>query len=1333
MNIKNTVLIIFCFYISLINVNADKYQRVNTSKEIVSDAPQVTTFMNYSTLGNVDLANGKFGLYVPFYTIKNEYLEIPIGLQYSTSGVKVDDVSSEIGTSWSFTGNASIVRELRGYPDEVKPMNTHYSITSDQSYYTNQTYSGEPWKVKYESGYTEKNFKKGDTGSAYTGSAFTSNQSNYILRYFPYWDVFQGTTSNEIEAFMDLRYKENLHKGEYDTERDIFHFSVGKLNFSFALRVKNKDYQEKVLSCGLAYDGHDCFECIPLDEKGLKIDYEIGSVDVFKEWDENGERRLRDIDIYTITKFIVTDKNGNKYIFDKYVISDNERLRNYVSSKIGTEKGCQYYQNTVDESYVSEWKLTEIQLPNKDKIKYSYTAAMGKLKHEVPVQHVGVFNGFYKNLTPIRYNESGEVKYIYNSTVGWRINTISYERNGSCLFSIYLHYGERRNDYETGGNNLTKIFLLNCDSDEFEDDNIIRQFTLTKYWSKVYGETSYRTDKRATRMFLEKIEDSTQKQSYKFDYNNPDRMPVGTHYMNADIFGYPGKINKRLLEEIDVYPYLPKFYILASRNHAGKRIQYFENDTYESGYYTFPGTDRFPDIDQTQLGTLKTINFPTGGELEIDYENNYYERITEKLSPCVLGPGVRVSNLKYYVDGNVDKELRYSYKGGHLLYKPSYAYFVNSAWDNEKERTYLLPESGDHQIRSQLEYSKLGYDDEQISLKLVNVSTHPLGPTKDRYGNEIVYENIEEREIDQKNQVNNGYIKYHNYFSDKYKVLVNVTSGPTDEKTYTESATSLTQLLTYGSSPWSFLKVMYGQIEKQGYDLYPFPHLNEYGSEKYLNGKLIKIEYYSQDSDETPIKDRSFEYSKDETIEDGTINIIHNIKRGYIKTHLYSASDPDKNIFPYDAVYEGDIWTDIFQYAHVYCYAIENLYFENSIQTIKETRRDYFDDQDDPIVNELIYTYYPENSLIKEEKITDSKGNIRKTNYVYPTEFTYTGVYGDAANAINSMNLKNIISKPLEIIQYKNDKVIGGKLYEYKNNDDDLPLLNIEYVIQSSIPLGEEEFSSCSYEFKPPSSSYFCKDSHYKPEIIFDSYDTYGNPTRINTKEGITTCYIWGYNHQYPIAKIESNINTTISKEVSDTNLSFTEEYADINKGIEYIKNVLTSYIENKEYFVTIYTYKPLIGMTSQTDPNGRTTYYEYDDFGRLEFIRDQDYNIVKMYDYHYVNDSTEEGGDSSTDTGDSDEFETLSISKSNLFFETPTLTAKDTDYTKDISVNSNTSWEVSTDSSWITITEGNGNKDGSFKITVNKTAVPTRVGYVTVYSSNRQQKLKVTQTTWTF
>jgi YD repeat-containing protein len=51
---------------------------------------------------------------------------------------------------------------------------------------------------------------------------------------------------------------------------------------------------------------------------------------------------------------------------------------------------------------------------------------------------------------------------------------------------------------------------------------------------------------------------------------------------------------------------------------------------------------------------------------------------------------------------------------------------------------------------------------------------------------------------------------------------------------------------------------------------------------------------------------------------------------------------------------------------------------------------------------------------------------------------------------------------------------------------------------------------------------------------------------------------------------------------------------------------------------MTTLTYEPLIGVTSQSDANNRILYYQYDDFGRLALIRDQDKNILKKICYNY-------------------------------------------------------------------------------------------------------------------
>jgi YD repeat-containing protein len=40
--------------------------------------------------------------------------------------------------------------------------------------------------------------------------------------------------------------------------------------------------------------------------------------------------------------------------------------------------------------------------------------------------------------------------------------------------------------------------------------------------------------------------------------------------------------------------------------------------------------------------------------------------------------------------------------------------------------------------------------------------------------------------------------------------------------------------------------------------------------------------------------------------------------------------------------------------------------------------------------------------------------------------------------------------------------------------------------------------------------------------------------------------------------------------------------------------------------------------MKTATDPNGVTTYYEYDAFQRLKNVKDQDGKLIKNYVYHY-------------------------------------------------------------------------------------------------------------------
>jgi YD repeat-containing protein len=75
--------------------------------------------------------------------------------------------------------------------------------------------------------------------------------------------------------------------------------------------------------------------------------------------------------------------------------------------------------------------------------------------------------------------------------------------------------------------------------------------------------------------------------------------------------------------------------------------------------------------------------------------------------------------------------------------------------------------------------------------------------------------------------------------------------------------------------------------------------------------------------------------------------------------------------------------------------------------------------------------------------------------------------------------------------------------------------------------------------------------------------------------------------------------------------------------GNSIITDVVNGYIDEvrlhpQASLMTTFTYEPLVGITSITDPNHVTLYFEYDDFNRLKCKRDQDYNILECYDYRY-------------------------------------------------------------------------------------------------------------------
>ncbi|WP_304145918.1 RHS repeat domain-containing protein [Mesoflavibacter zeaxanthinifaciens] len=142
--------------------------------------------------------------------------------------------------------------------------------------------------------------------------------------------------------------------------------------------------------------------------------------------------------------------------------------------------------------------------------------------------------------------------------------------------------------------------------------------------------------------------------------------------------------------------------------------------------------------------------------------------------------------------------------------------------------------------------------------------------------------------------------------------------------------------------------------------------------------------------------------------------------------------------------------------------------------------------------------------------------------------------------------------------------------------------------------------------------------------IEYHKYDDYGNPLEVSKTDGTHIVYIWGYNHTQPIAKIENATYQEVQSYVSGLQLLSdldSDHCTDSNCYEQQLREALNNLrINLPNAMVTTYTYDPLIGVTSMTDARGRTIYYEYDDFNRLKYVKDEDGYILSENEYHYAN-----------------------------------------------------------------------------------------------------------------
>ena len=237
---------------------------------------------------------------------------------------------------------------------------------------------------------------------------------------------------------------------------------------------------------------------------------------------------------------------------------------------------------------------------------------------------------------------------------------------------------------------------------------------------------------------------------------------------------------------------------------------------------------------------------------------------------------------------------------------------------------------------------------------------------------------------------------------------------------------------------------------------------------------------------------------------------------------------------------------------------------------------------------------------------TNSEGEVMTQKRLYPQDLS-------SDPHVDELIAQNRLVDPIETQRFKGvaaapeDKLLGEEKIYYENDATTNGLVLPKRVtIKKGQTLAEDRLSYEAYDFK-------------------------GNPLEVKAEDGISTSYIWGYNGEYVLAKIENAKYSSFSSQVTAIKVA---SNADDDRTVDTYNNGTKNYIGKEGALrdllddlrtslpgamVTTYTYDPLIGVTSMTDPRGYTVYYDYDNDNRLKEVRDQDNNLVTDYDYKYV------------------------------------------------------------------------------------------------------------------
>lgn len=895
------------------------------------------------------------------------------------------------------------------------------------------------------------------------------------------------------------------------------------------------------------------------------------------------QTKITHSDIYRVN---MVDEQGIKYFFHDDVTYNRTKTDNNCASK---------KVMTAENAYSDpDFKILKITTLKNKEIHYEYgkgieahyinSVVENKLLDKSPKTNPGI-----KVPDP-----EVELCYNYTSLKDNILTKISFEEG-----EVQLVYSTIERKDLPGDVYLTGLIVKNKSGDIIKNYSFeYGYFESTPFMKNIYMPLSEKFTKGLDkRLKLEKVKDNltnSNHQLFYYESYNGKSLPNRISF-DQDFWGvFNGKVNSTGSKPTSTPT--TKVNLL----NAGKVKLY-------------RGANKQPDINYGRLGNLKRIQYPTGGYTEIEYEADDFIR----------NPGVppiyeyELSDEDSWVN-SMFPEKTFTIPEGAFEQKIKVT--SNNPSDTEQAGGYCAWSLYDAQnqhiaggnVSDTFEFSN---PPGQYKLKMVAGNLDGFRECNADYYwiNEIIVDDLPTRKA--------GTIRVS-----KIESFDNNNGKITREFTYVDPATQVTSGKNLGTEIFraiSIKKVPHGSNGVTQRRLYLSNNPGwqtstirgkavgyDYVQEKYISHDSPSISYrkeytFQNDFDDqwaqyNPYGDYNFTWPVEglnrgfllrEKEFDAQNNLVKEVEKQYqedtrfnVNSSAYQgglidiAQGLEVNL---TGIMDGGIYTYyIFEIAR---FPIKNFWITDTVTITKE----YLPTGIVESRQSTIYGNHLRHTYPFQKKMKNSLDETLKVEYRYPQDLTSNY---QQSTIMSEMVNRNMLSRPITTKTYNNNTPTSEQRTLYKNFSG---LILPEFIYAKK---GQMSTNVNAVDRK----------------ITYDNYDVKGNLLQYTLENGTPVSIIWGYNGQYPIAKVEGATYSQISSQ-AQTLINLSNSGNLVKTSFDTLRNI-------EHAMVAGYIYKPLVGVTTVVQPNGQVEYYEYDTAGRLEKIKDQDGKVIKEMKYHYKN-----------------------------------------------------------------------------------------------------------------